>query len=79
MLLLGQVRESGGIDFIREAEAGKDGGAMVERISGLPMFSEALHRTLAYLTNLKRLRRNYKKYSLVCHLTIFSSSSLKAH
>lgn len=49
MLLLHQVRESEGTDSIREAEAEKDGEAMVESISGLPMFPEASHRTLAYL------------------------------
>lgn len=40
---------SGERDSIREAEAEKDGEAMVESISGLPMFPEALHRTLACL------------------------------
>lgn len=49
MLLLDQVKESGGTDVIREAEAEKDGRPMVESISGLPMFSEALYKILAYL------------------------------
>lgn len=41
--------ESGGTDFIREAEAETAGGATVGRISGLPVFPEASHRILAYL------------------------------
>lgn len=47
--MLHQVRESGGTDSIREADAEEDGEAMVESISGLPMFPRALHRTLAYV------------------------------
>lgn len=52
MRLLHQVRESEGTDSIREAEAEKDGEAMIESISGLPMFPEASHRTLACLDSL---------------------------
>lgn len=73
------MRELGGIDFIREVEVGKDGGVMVERIFGFLMFFEVLYRILVYLINLKRLRRNYKKYLLVCYLIIFFFSFLKVY
>lgn len=49
MLLLGQVRESRRTNVLREADTGKDAGAMVESISAFPMFPEALHTTLTYL------------------------------
>lgn len=79
--MLHQVRESGGTDSIREADAEEDGEAIVESISGLLMFPRVCTRLwpMWTLTNLKRLRSYYKKYSVVYHLTIFSSSSLKGH